>query len=137
AVLDHLVDSLAASRVLLVLTHRPEYRHGWFAKSYFYQLRVDPLGTRDADRFLRALLGDDRDLSELRRQLIERTGATPFFLEESIRALADTGVLTGSPGGYRAARPIETSQIPFTVQAVLAARIDRPSAKAKRPLAEA
>ena len=131
AVLDHLVDSLTAARVLLVFTHRPEYRHGWFTKSYFYQLRVDPLGTRDADRFVRALLGDDRDLSELRRQLIERTGATPFFLEESIRALADTGVLTGSPGGYRAARPIETLQIPFTVHAVLAARIDRLSVEQK------
>ena len=134
AVLDHLVDSLAASRVLLLFTHRPEYRHGWFAKSYFSQLRVEPLGTENADQLLRTLLGDDRELSELRNQLIERTGGTPLFLEESVRALAETGALTGSPGAYCAARPIETAQIPSTVHAVLAARIDRLPAKQKRLL---
>jgi DNA-binding SARP family transcriptional activator/predicted ATPase len=125
AVLDHLVDRVIGSRVLLLLTHRPEYRHEWFAKSYFSQLRVDPLATENADRLLRALLGDDPRLIDLRKQLIERTGATPLFLEESIRALADTGVLSGSPGAYRAARPIDISQIPSTVHAVIAARIDR------------
>ena len=125
AVLDHLVDRVVGSRVLLLFTHRPEYRHEWFAKSYFSQLRVDPLATENADRLLRALLGDDLRLIALRKQLIERTGATPLFLEESVRALADTGVLMGSPGAYRAARPIEISQIPSTVHAVIAARIDR------------
>lgn len=131
AALDHLVDTVAACRVLLLLTHRPEYRHQWFAKSYFSQLRLDPLGTENADRLLRALLGDDPELRDLRRQLIERTGGTPLFLEESVRALADTGALAGRPGAYRAARPIETMQIPSTVHAVLAARIDRLPARQK------
>src|SRR5262249_48106913 len=54
AVLDHLVDRLAGSRVLLLLTQRPEYRHEWFAKSYFSQLRVVPLASENADRLLRA-----------------------------------------------------------------------------------
>jgi len=125
AVLDHLVDSLAACRALLLLTHRPEYRHSWFAKSYFTQLRLTPLGSEHADRLLRALLGDDPALGDLRRQLIERTGGTPLFLEESVRALVDSGALVGSPGAYRAARPIGTMEIPSTVHAVLAARIDR------------
>src|SRR5262249_43159197 len=113
------------SRVLLLFTHRPKYRHEWFAKSYFSQLRVDPLAMENADRLLRELLGDEGGLVDLRRQLIERTGGTPLFLEESVRALADTGVLEGSPGAYRATRPIEISQIPSTVHAVIAARIDR------------
>jgi DNA-binding SARP family transcriptional activator len=125
AVLDHLVDRLAGSRVLLLVTHRPEYRHGWSAKSYFSQLRVDPLATENADRLLRGLLGEDRQLIDVRRQLIERTGGTPLFLEESVRALADAHVLTGNPGAYRAAQAIEVSQIPSTVHAVIAARIDR------------
>ena len=125
AVLNHLVDSLAACRVLLLMTHRPEYRHEWFAKSYFAQLRLDPLGTENADRLLRALLGEDAALRDLRRQLIERTGGTPLFLEESVRALVDTGALAGTLGDYRATRPIEAMQIPSTVHAVLAARIDR------------
>jgi predicted ATPase len=125
AVLEHLVDSLGACRVLLLLTHRPEFRHPWLAKSYFSQLRLDPLGTDSADRLLRALLGEDRGLDELRRQLLERAGGTPLFLEESVRALADSGTLAGRPGAYRAAKPIGTVQIPSTVHAVLAARIDR------------
>jgi predicted ATPase len=125
AVLDHLVDRIVGSRVLLLFTHRPEYRHEWSAKSYFTRLRVDPLATENADRLLRALLGDDRGLVELRQQLIERTGGTPLFLEESVRGLVDTGVLTGRPGAYRVARPIEISHIPSTVHAVIAARIDR------------
>jgi DNA-binding SARP family transcriptional activator/predicted ATPase len=125
AVLDHLVDRVVGCPVLLLFTHRPEYRHEWFAKSYFARMRVDPLATENADRLLRELLGDDPSLGDLRKQLIERTGGTPLFLEESVRALADTGVLEGSAGAYRAPRPIEISQIPSTVHAVIAARIDR------------
>jgi DNA-binding SARP family transcriptional activator/predicted ATPase len=125
AVLDHLVDRVAGSRVLLLVTQRPEYRHEWFAKSYFSQHRVGPLATENADCLLRALLGEDRQLLDLRKQLIERTGGTPLFLEESVRALADASVLAGRPGAYHAAQPIEVSQIPSTVHAVIAARIDR------------
>ena len=130
-VLDYLVGGIASSRVLLLFTHRPEYRHAWLARSHFTQLRVDPLGAESADRLLRALLGDDRGLTDLRRQLIERSGGTPLFLEESVRALADAGTLAGNPGAYRAAGPIAISQIPSTVHAVLAARIDRLSAEQK------
>lgn len=125
AVVDHLVEGLAACRVLLVLTYRPEYRHGWSARSGFTALRLDPLGTDSADRLLRALVGEGAELHELRRQLVDRAGGTPLFLEESVRALVDGGALTGRPGAYRATRPIETVEIPPTVQAVLAARIDR------------
>jgi predicted ATPase len=124
AVVDHLVDALAACRVLLVLTHRPEYRHAWLAKSYFTQLRLDPLGSDNADRLLRALLGESGELRELRRQLVDRTGGTPLFVEESVRALADSGALAGRAGAYRAVRPIEAVHIPSTVHAVIAARID-------------
>ena len=125
AVLDHLVDRVVGARVLLLFTHRPEYRHEWFAKSYFARLRVDPLTADSADRLVGELLGDDRSLADLRRQLIERTGGTPLFLEESVRALADARALEGVPGAYRAVRPIDISQIPSTVHAVIAARIDR------------
>jgi DNA-binding SARP family transcriptional activator/predicted ATPase len=131
AVLDHLVDRLAGYRVLLVVTYRPEYQHRWSARSYFSQLRVDPLATENADRLLRALLGEDRELVELRNQLIERTGGTPLFLEESVHALAEAHVLAGDPGAYHAARPIEISLIPSTVHAVIAARIDRLPARQK------
>ncbi len=131
AVLEHLVDRLAACRVLLILTHRPEYRHSWFARSYFTQIRLNPLGPDSADRLLQALLGTDQGLGELRRRLIARAGGTPLFLEESVRALVDSGALSGRPGEYRPAKAIDTDEIPSTVHAVLAARIDRLGAAQK------
>ena len=130
-VLDHLVDFIAASRVLLIVTHRPEYRHAWFGKSYFSQLRLESLDAESAELFLRSLLGDDALLSALRRRLIERTGRTPLFLEESVRALADAGALIGRTGAYRMVQTIRTFEIPSTVHAVLASRIDRLSAQQK------
>ena len=131
AVLDYLVEGLAASHVMLLVTHRPEYRHEWSPKSYFSQLRLNPLGTSSADELLRALLGDDPSLDALCRELIDRTEGTPLFLEESVRSLVETGALEGTSGGYRLVRPVESFRIPSTVQAVLAARIDRLSAQAK------
>jgi predicted ATPase len=57
--------------------------------------------------------------------LIARTEGNPFFLEESVRELAETGALLGQRGGYWLARPLPSIQVPATVQAVLGARIDR------------
>lgn len=131
AVLDHLVTGLAAARVLLLFTCRPEYRHEWSGKSYFSRLRLDPLAAVNADRLLRTLLGEEGSLAGLRRSLIAQTSGTPLFLEESVRALAETGALVGSVGSYRAAAAVEDLQIPSTVQAVLAARIDRLPLSAK------
>ncbi|WP_258234433.1 AAA family ATPase [Cupriavidus pinatubonensis] len=131
AVLDHLVDFIGASRILLLVTHRPEYRHTWFGKSYFTQLHVDNLDAESAKVLLQMLLGDGSELSTLRRRLIERTGCTPLFLEESVRALADTGALVGRKGAYQMARTIDTPDIPSTVHAVLASRIDRLPAEEK------
>src|SRR4029453_5105763 len=63
--------------------------------------------------------------------LIARTEGNPFFLEESVRTLVETGVLVGAPGAYRLTRPLEGLQVPATVQAGLAARIDRLPSEAK------
>jgi DNA-binding SARP family transcriptional activator/predicted ATPase len=131
AVLDHLVDLIGASRVLLLVTHRPEYRHTWFGKSYYTQLHLDSLDTESAMLLLQTLLGDGSEHSTLSRRLIERTGRTPLFLEESVRALADTGALVGQKGAYQITRAIDTFEIPSTVHAVLASRIDRLSVQQK------
>ncbi|HEY7492988.1 MAG TPA: tetratricopeptide repeat protein, partial [Candidatus Tectomicrobia bacterium] len=87
-----------------------------------------------ADELLQALLGDDPSLEPLKRLLIERTEGNPFFLEESVRTLVETGVLVGTPGAYRLVQALPTIQVPATVQAVLAARIDRLAPEAKRLL---
>ena len=134
ALLDSLVESLPTARLLLLVNYRPEYQHGWGSKTYYTQLRLDPLPPASADAFLQALLGDDPSLAPLTQLLIARTQGNPFFLEESVRTLVETGVLVGERGAYRLARPLEGLQVPATVQAVLAARIDRLPPEEKRLL---
>src|SRR4029077_10175944 len=125
ALLNSLVESLPPTRILLLVNYRPEYQHGWGSKMYYTQLRLDPLPPVSADEFLQALLGDDPSLAPLKHLLIARTEGNPFFLEESVRTLVETQVLVGEPGSYRLAQALPTIQVPATVQAVLAARIDR------------
>src|SRR5262245_46718297 len=134
AVLDMLVESLPPARVLLLVNYRPEYQHGWGSKTYYTQLRLDPLPEASADSLLQALLGNDPGLVPLTQLLIARTQGNPFFLEESVRALVETGVLVGERGAYRLAQPLDTLQVPATVQALLAARIDRLPPEEKRLL---
>jgi class 3 adenylate cyclase/tetratricopeptide (TPR) repeat protein len=138
--LDSLVDSLPTARLLLLVNYRPEYQHGWGSKTYYTQLRLDPLPPASAGEVLQALLGDGAGaqqaapLRALKQLLIARTEGNPFFLEESVRTLVETGVLVGTPGAYDLAQPIESLQVPATVQAILAARIDRLPAEEKRLL---
>jgi class 3 adenylate cyclase len=132
--LDSLVESLPAARLLLLVNYRPEYRHTWGGKTYYRQLRIDPLPPESADELLEALLGTDVALGPLKQLLIERTEANPLFLEESVRALVETAALAGERAAYWLTRPVEHLKIPATVQAILAARIDRLAPEAKRLL---
>jgi tetratricopeptide (TPR) repeat protein len=134
ALLDSLVESLPSARLLLLVNYRPEYQHSWGSKTYYAQLRLDPLPAVSADELLQALLGDDAGLQPLTHLLIARTEGNPFFLEESVRTLVETGVLVGERGAYRLGQALPTIQVPATVQAVLAARIDRLPPEEKRLL---
>src|SRR5499426_1684576 len=134
ALLDGLMDSLPTARILFLTNYRPEYQHGWGSKTYYLQLRIDPLPPASAEELLTALLGEDPTLESLRRTLIGRTEGNPFFLEESVRALVETEVLVGERGAYRIAKAPQAWQIPATAQAILAARIDRLPPEDKRLL---
>ncbi len=125
ALLDALVESLPAARICLLVNYRPEYQPPWGSRTSYTQLRLDPLAPDHADELLGALVGADAALEPLKRTLIARTEGNPFFLEESVRTLVETGALAGERGAYRLARPLPSIQVPATVQAVLAARIDR------------
>jgi class 3 adenylate cyclase/predicted ATPase len=137
ALLDSLVESLPTARILLLVNYRLEYQHGWGNKTYYSQLRIDPLPPESADELLQALLGDDANLRLLKQLLINRTEGNPFFLEESVRTLVETKLLVGERGNYRLARPLESTHVPVTVEAVLAARIDRLPPEEKRLLQSA
>jgi tetratricopeptide (TPR) repeat protein len=134
AVLDMLVESLPTARVLLLVNYRPEYQHAWGSKTYYTQLRLDPLPEASADVLLQALLGHAPGLEPVTQLLIARTQGNPFFLEESVRTLVETGVLVGERGAYHPVQPPDTLQVPSTVQALLAARIDRLPPEDKRLL---
>ncbi len=134
AVLDTLIESLPSHRVLLFASYRPEYQHAWGGKTYYRQFRIDPLPPESADELLDALLGTDVALAPLKRLLVERTEANPLFLEESVRGLMETGALVAERGAFRLTRPVEHLKIPATVQAILAARVDRLTPEAKRLL---
>jgi class 3 adenylate cyclase/tetratricopeptide (TPR) repeat protein len=132
AFLDGLVDSLPTARIFLLVNYRPEYQHAWGNKTYYTQLRLDPLAPASADELLSALLGPDRSLVLLKRNLVARTEGNPFFLEETVRTLVETKALVGGRGAYRLATSLPDIQVPPTVQAVVAARIDRLPEEDKR-----
>jgi class 3 adenylate cyclase/tetratricopeptide (TPR) repeat protein len=134
AFLDALVPSAASARLLILVNYRPEYVHGWTNQRHYAQLRIGALGPDVAGALLDELLGIDASVTSLKAILIERTEGNPFFLEESVRSLVETGHLTGRRGAYRLARPAEGMAVPATVRAVLDARIDRLSADDKRLL---
>jgi hypothetical protein len=134
ALLDRLVESLPTARLLLLVNYRPEYQHGWTSKTYYAQLRLDPLPPASAEELLAALLENEPSVQPLTPLLIARTEGNPFFLEESVRTLMEAEVPVGSPGTYRLAQALPAIQVPATVQAVLAARIDRLPADAKHLL---
>jgi class 3 adenylate cyclase/tetratricopeptide (TPR) repeat protein len=134
ALLDSLVESLPMAYILLLVSYRPEYQHSWGSKTYYTQLRLDPLPPASAAEVLHALLGNDSSLARLTQLLIARTAGNPFFLEESVRTLVETSALVGETGAYCLAQPLQSIQVPVTVQTVLAARIDRLLPEAKRLL---
>jgi predicted ATPase/class 3 adenylate cyclase len=133
ALLNLLADSIGTAKILLLVNFRPEYSHQWNSKTYYTQLRLDPLGKDSADHMLSALLGDGNDLLPVKRLIIERTEGTPFFMEEIVQSLFEDGVLKRN-GTVELAKPMNAVKVPATVQGVLAARIDRLPAAEKELL---
>jgi len=131
--LNLLADSIGTAKLLLLVNYRPEYSHQWGSKTYYTQLRLDPLGKESAEEMMSALLDGGKDLIPLKRMIIERTEGTPFFMEEIVQSLFDDGVLMRN-GTVKLARSMNAVKVPATVQGVLAAHIDRLPAEEKELL---
>lgn len=129
--IDNLIDGIGDSRLLVILTFRPEYEHKTGSEGSFTSLRVDPLEIDAADELVRGLLGSTEDTAALRALIVGRTEGTPLFIEETVRALAESGALRMRGGCYELTRKIPEIRIPETVQSVIAARIDGLSPKLK------
>jgi adenylate cyclase len=132
AALENLIELVPFTRTLLLVNFRPEYHADWMQKPYYQQLPLLPLSAEAIQQLLNELLGDDPSLVDLTELIRERTGGNPFFLEEVVQSLLDHGDLsrdvsaqTRGRARLHATRPVTEIDIPPTVQAVLAARIDR------------
>ncbi|HJU12407.1 MAG TPA: adenylate/guanylate cyclase domain-containing protein, partial [Candidatus Binataceae bacterium] len=124
-----LADSIANAPVLFLVNYRPEYHHEWSNRSYYTQLRLEPLRPESAGQLLDTLFGQHDGFIPLRRLIVEKTEGNPFFIEELVQALLEQGIWQRATGeaenGLSVSRPPEDLKLPATVQAVLASRIDR------------
>jgi class 3 adenylate cyclase/tetratricopeptide (TPR) repeat protein len=134
AFLERLIESFPGSRTLVVTNFRPEFSARWMRHSYYRQLPLAPLRDEAVGDLLGGLVGSRPSLAPLRGFVLEYTGGNPFFVEEMVRALVEDGTLSGRPGNYELTRPLTQVRVPPTIQATLAARIDRLSAEHKATL---
>ena len=120
-----LADSLANLKILMLLNHRPEFAHQWGGKSYYRQLRLDPLEADMAEELLSALLTDAGELRPFKELIIEKSEGNPLFIEEIVRALFENGTIVREGDGIHVTRPRAEISIPATVEGIVASRIDR------------
>jgi class 3 adenylate cyclase/tetratricopeptide (TPR) repeat protein len=135
--LNEIVVNARDARLLLLVTYRPEFHDDWKGRPNYRNLRLEPLESASLTTLLHSLLGSDSALESIKNFVLDRAGGNPFFVEELVRTLVDRKVLEGSRQNYRMVKPISGNEIPPTVQAVLAARIDALPKAEKRLLQEA
>jgi class 3 adenylate cyclase/tetratricopeptide (TPR) repeat protein len=123
--LENLIAVLPASHTLVLATLRPEYHATWMRTPCYQHVKLGALSGPATRELLSHLMGDDPSLDGLADLIARRTDGNPFFIEEVVRSLTADGSLIGDKGAYRLAHPVDQVAIPATVQAVLAARIDR------------
>jgi class 3 adenylate cyclase len=122
---------------LVLATYRPEYE-GALARVHGAQtIALAPLSDSETAALVAELLGADPSVAELASMIAERAAGNPFFAEEIVRELAERGVLQGQTGAYVSTASVTEAAVPATLQATIAARIDRLDAKAKRTLGAA
>jgi class 3 adenylate cyclase/tetratricopeptide (TPR) repeat protein len=122
--ISHLVDAVPESRTLLLMNFRPEYRADWIAHSY-RQLTLGPIDADAIGELVAHRLGEDPSLASIAPYIGRRSGGNPFFIEEVIQSLIGAGALVGTPGAYRLVGRLSQVTVPPTVQAIIAARLDR------------
>lgn len=131
---EALADAVVGTTTLLVVNFRPGFAAPLMQRSHYRQINIAPLGPVDAQTILQDYFGSDPSLALLSRNIIERAHGNPFFLEELMSALVERGDFEGEQGAYRLKGGLDTIPLPTTVQAVVAARIDRLDDGAKQVL---
>src|SRR5262249_3795883 len=122
--LDVAVAQMGNAPVMMLVSHRPDYRPMWRTHAAFTQLSLRRLSEADVTAIMRAL-ADGPLPAELEQLILAKAEGSPFLAEEITRSLIEEGNLTSNGGGSRLTRPVEEIRIPGTVQEVIAARLDR------------
>jgi len=120
-----IVEAVSATRTLLLVNFRPEYQADWTRKSWVLQLPMAPLAADALAELVRDWVGSGPSVGALPALIAERSGGNPFFAEEIVLTLIETGRLVGTRGAYELSTGQGDFEVPATVQALLAARIDR------------
>ena len=122
---------------LVLVTYRPEYRGALTRVGGAQTVALAPLSDSEAAALVSELLGSDPTVAGLAHTITGRAAGNPFFAEEIVRELAERGVLNGKPGAYSSTAGVAEVTVPATLQATIAARVDRLEPKAKRTLSAA
>jgi class 3 adenylate cyclase len=125
------------TRSMVLITYRPEYEGALTRMHGAQTIALAPLSDSEAAALIAGLLGADPSVGALGQTIADRAGGNPFFAEEIVRELAERGVLQGDQGAYASSAEVAEVSVPATLQATIAARIDRLDPKAKRTLGAA
>jgi class 3 adenylate cyclase/tetratricopeptide (TPR) repeat protein len=131
---EAMADAVVGTKTLLVVNFRPGFVAPFMQRSHYRQISMPPLRPTQATALLQDHLGNDASLALLTRNIVERAQGNPFFMEELVNAIVERGDFEGEKGAYRLKGGIDAIPLPATVQAVIAARIDRLEEDTKRVL---
>jgi class 3 adenylate cyclase/tetratricopeptide (TPR) repeat protein len=131
---EALADAVVGTPTLLVVNFRPGFAAQLTQRSYYHQINMPSLPPAQAAELLQDHLGSDSSLALISRNIIERAQGNPFFLEELVNTLVERGDFEGDKGAYRLKGGLDLIPMPSTVQAVIAARVDRLEENTKRVL---
>ncbi len=124
-VLDQALSAIQTLRVMVVITYRTRFSHRWSGMTYYREVHVRELPPSDSTRLLQEVLGSLELPPLLGERVMEKTGGNPFFIEQVMNSLIESGTIVRQDGKWAVARDISSLTVPDTIQEIVLARIDQ------------
>lgn len=132
--LGYFIDSMAQSRILLILLYRPEYSHRWSSKTYYSKVGLTQLRLESSAELVSAILENSEVAPELKELILNRAAGNPLFMEEFTHTLLENGSIEKRDNRFVLSRKMDDIQVPDTIQGIIAARLDRLEENLKRTM---